>query len=120
MRWSARRQTAERRVRRPREAHRRSRRGARQRRAEGRLRAANKRRADRLCRTTKAHESQELKTYALSTSGACRHTARRDIALNWNNPKPSIKPLPRIGAETYRQAQLLGKSAEWQKLPCAR
>lgn len=63
----------------------------------------------------KAHESQELKTYALSTSEGVQATARRDIALNWNNPEAVDKAVARIGAETYRQAQLLGKSAEWQE-----
>ena len=63
----------------------------------------------------KAHESQELKTYGLSTSEGVQATARRDIALNWNNPEAVDKAVARIGAETYRQAQLLGKSAEWQE-----
>lgn len=63
----------------------------------------------------KAHESQELKTYALSTSEGVQATARRDIALNWNNPDAIDAASSRIRAEAYRQGQLLGKSAEWQE-----
>lgn len=60
------------------------------------------------------HEAQEFKTYALSTSEGIQSTALRDIGLNWNNPDAVNSAVDRIRAETYRQAQLLGKSAEWQ------
>ena len=60
------------------------------------------------------HEAGEFKTYALSTSEGIQSTALRDIGLNWNNPDAVNSAVERIRAETYRQAQLLGKSAEWQ------
>jgi soluble lytic murein transglycosylase len=60
------------------------------------------------------HEAQEFKTYALSTSEGIQSTALREIGLNWNNPDTVNSAVERIRAETYRQAQLLGKSAEWQ------
>lgn len=60
------------------------------------------------------HEAQEFKTYALSTSEGIQSTALREIGLNWNNPDAVNSAVERIRAETYRQAQLLGKSAEWQ------
>ena len=61
------------------------------------------------------HEAQEFKTYALSTSEGIQSTALREIGLNWNNPDTVNSAVERIRAETYRQAQLLGKSAEWQE-----
>lgn len=61
------------------------------------------------------HEAQEFKTYALSTSEGIQSTALRDIGLNWKNPDTVNSAVERIRAETYRQAQLLGKSAEWQE-----
>lgn len=61
------------------------------------------------------HEAGEYKTYALSTSEGIQSTALRDIALNWNNPDAINSAVDRIKAETFRQAQLLGKSAEWQE-----
>lgn len=61
------------------------------------------------------HEAREYQTYALSTSEGIQATALRDIALNWNDTKASDAAVERIRAETYRQAQLLGKSAEWQE-----
>lgn len=60
------------------------------------------------------HEAQEYKTYALSVTEGIQATAKRDIELNWNNPDAVSSAVERIRAETYRQAQLLGKSAEWQ------
>ncbi len=60
------------------------------------------------------HEAGEFKTYALSTSEGIQSTALRDIGLNWQNPDAVNSAVERIRAETYRQAQLLGKSAEWQ------
>ncbi len=62
-----------------------------------------------------AHESQEFKNYSLSTSEGIQSTALRDIGLNWNNPDAVGAAVERIKAETFRQAQLLGKSAEWQE-----
>lgn len=61
------------------------------------------------------HESSEYKTYALSVSDGVQSTALRDIGLNWNNPDAINSAVDRIKAETFRQAQLLGKSAEWQE-----
>lgn len=61
------------------------------------------------------HEAGEFKTYALSTSEGIQSTALRDIGLNWNNPDAVNSGVERIRAETYRQGQLLGKSAEWQE-----
>lgn len=61
------------------------------------------------------HEAGEFKTYALSTSEGIQSTALRDIGLNYNNPDAIDSAVERIKAETYRQGQLLGKSAEWQE-----
>lgn len=61
------------------------------------------------------HEAQEFKTYSLSVSEGIQSTAMRDIGLNWNNPDAVNSAVERIRAETYRQGQLLGKSAEWQE-----
>lgn len=61
------------------------------------------------------HESKEFETYALSVSEGVQSTALREIGLNWNNPENIDKAVNRIKAETYRQGQLLGKSAEWQE-----
>lgn len=61
------------------------------------------------------HEVQEFRTHALSTSEGIQSTSRRDIVLNYNNPDAVVSAVERIRAETYRQAQLLGKSAEWQE-----
>lgn len=60
------------------------------------------------------HEAGEFKTYGLSVSEGVQSTALRDIGLNYNNPDAVNSAVERIRAETYRQAQLLGKSAEWQ------
>lgn len=60
------------------------------------------------------HESKEYQTYALSVSSGVQSTAMRDISLNWNNPDAINSAVDRIKAETFRQAQLMGKSAEWQ------
>lgn len=61
------------------------------------------------------HEANEYKTHALSVSDGVQSTALRDIGLNWKNPAAVDSAVERIRAETYRQAQLLGKSAEWQE-----
>ena len=61
------------------------------------------------------HESSEFKTYSLSVAEGVQATALRDIELNWNNPDAVDSAVQRIQAETYRQASLLGKSAEWQE-----
>lgn len=61
------------------------------------------------------HEAGEFKTYGLSVSEGVQATALRDIGVNWNNPEAVNAAVERIKAETYRQAQLLGKSAEWQE-----
>lgn len=61
------------------------------------------------------HEANEFKTYGLSVSEGVMSTAIQDISLNWRDPEAVDKAVTRIKAETYRQAQLLGKSAEWQE-----
>lgn len=60
------------------------------------------------------HEADQFQEYSLSVSEGVQSTALREIGLNWNNPEVIDKAVQRIKAETYRQAQLLGKSAEWQ------
>lgn len=60
------------------------------------------------------HEAQEFKTYGLSVAEGVQSTALREISLSWRNPDAVDAAVERIRAETYRQAQLLGKSAEWQ------
>lgn len=62
-----------------------------------------------------AHEAEEFKNYSLSTSEGIIQTATREAELSWNNPDAVSKSTDRIKAEVYRQAQLLGKSAEWQE-----
>lgn len=61
------------------------------------------------------HEAGEFKTYGLSVSEGVQATAVRDIELNWKSPETVGAAVERIRAETYRQGQLLGKSAEWQE-----
>lgn len=60
------------------------------------------------------HEADQFNEYTMSVSEGVQSTALREIGLNWNNPEVIDKAVLRIKAETYRQAQLLGKSAEWQ------
>lgn len=60
------------------------------------------------------HEAGEFKTYSLSVADGIIATAQRDIGLNFANPEATGAAIERIKAETYRQAQLLGTSAEWQ------
>jgi soluble lytic murein transglycosylase len=60
-----------------------------------------------------AHEAQEMKTYQASVSEGVISTAQREIAVNWQNPQAVEAATKRIGAHTYRMAQLQGKSAEW-------
>lgn len=61
------------------------------------------------------HETAEFKNHSLSVAEGIQSTALRDIGLNWNNPQVVESAVERIKAETYRQAQLLGKSGEWQE-----
>lgn len=61
------------------------------------------------------HEADEFRTYALSVSEGVQATALREVALSWNNPEAIDAAVRRIKAQTYQQAQLLGKSAEWQE-----
>lgn len=60
------------------------------------------------------HFIQESTTYGLSVAEGIQKGAMDDIALNWNNPAAVNDAVTRIQAETYRQARLQGKSAEWQ------
>lgn len=61
------------------------------------------------------HEKEEFKNHSLSVAEGIQATALRDIGLNWNDPQAVQNAVERIKAETYRQAQLLGKSGEWQE-----
>lgn len=61
------------------------------------------------------HELSEFRTYALSVSEGVQATALREIALSWQDPEAIDKAVKRIRAHTYQQAQILGKSAEWQE-----
>lgn len=61
------------------------------------------------------HEADEFKTHSLSVADGIQATAIREIELNWRDPGVIQNAVTRIRAETYRQAQLLGKSAEWQE-----
>lgn len=60
------------------------------------------------------HVSSEYQTHALSVADGVQATATREIALKYNQPEVIDAAIQRIEAETYRQAQLLGKSGEWQ------
>lgn len=66
------------------------------------------------------HEANELKNYGLSVAEGVQSTALREIGLNYNNPQVIDAAVERIKAETYRQGQLLGKSAEWQEAQARR
>lgn len=61
------------------------------------------------------HEAGEFKNYSLSVSEGVQSTALREIGLSWRDPEAVGAAVERIKAETYRQGQLLGKSAEWQE-----
>lgn len=61
------------------------------------------------------HAVGEFKTYTLSQSEGIQATAARDIALNYRDPEKVNNAVQRMRAETYQQAKLLGKSAEWQE-----
>lgn len=61
------------------------------------------------------HESSEFQTYALSVSEGVQATAMREISLSWHDPEAIDKAVLRVKSEVYRQAELLGKSAEWQE-----
>lgn len=61
------------------------------------------------------HESQEFKVHSLSVAEGIQATALREISLGYRNPEVVAAAVARIRAETFRQAQFLGKSAEWQE-----
>lgn len=61
------------------------------------------------------HEADEFRTYSLSVAEGVQATALREIALSWDNPEAIDAAVLRIRAQTYRQGQMLGKSAEWQE-----
>lgn len=61
------------------------------------------------------HEADEFRTYSLSVAEGVQATALREISLSWNNPEAIDAAVLRIRAQTYRQGQMLGKSAEWQE-----
>ncbi|MGL4265207.1 MAG: transglycosylase SLT domain-containing protein [Afipia sp.] len=62
-----------------------------------------------------AHDRKEFVTHSLSVSEGIMATAMREISLNWDKPETIDQAQARIEAETYRQAKLQGKSAEWQE-----
>lgn len=61
------------------------------------------------------HEADEFRTHGLSVAEGIQATALREIGLRYNDPAAVDSAVRRIRAETYRQAHLLGKSAEWQE-----
>lgn len=61
------------------------------------------------------HEADEFRGYSLSVSEGVQSTALREIGVAWSNPEVVAESVERVRAETYRQAQLTGKSAEWQE-----
>ena len=61
------------------------------------------------------HERREYIGYQASVSEGVISTAQRDIALNWGNPDAVQAAIQRTQGEVYRQAKLMGKSAEWQE-----
>ena len=61
------------------------------------------------------HERREYIGYQASVSEGVISTAQRDIALNWSNPDAVQAAIQRTQGEVYRQAKLIGKSAEWQE-----
>ena len=61
------------------------------------------------------HERREYIGYQASVSEGVISTAQRDIALNWSNPDAVQAAIQRTQGEVYRQAKLMGKSAEWQE-----
>lgn len=61
------------------------------------------------------HEAGEFQTYALSVSEGVQATALREIGLNWHDPETIDKAVLRVRSEVYRQAELQGRSAEWQE-----
>ena len=65
--------------------------------------------------STMDHESREFQTYGLSVSEGVQSTAMREIGLNWDKPDVVLNAAGRIQAEVYRQAQILGRSAEWSE-----
>jgi len=61
------------------------------------------------------HSADEYKNYQLSVAEGVQQTALNEIGLNYNNPEVIAEAVDRIKANVYRQAQLTGKSAEWQE-----
>jgi len=61
------------------------------------------------------HAAQEYREHGLSVAEGIQNTALREIGLSWRDPAAVASAVNRIRAQTYRQAQILGKSAEWQE-----
>ena len=61
------------------------------------------------------HSADEYKTYQLSVAEGVQSTALNEIGLNYSDPVAVQGAVDRIKANVYRQAQLTGKSAEWQE-----
>lgn len=62
-----------------------------------------------------AHEGKAYREYQLSVADGVISTASREIGLAGGNADAVEAATSRIKSEVYRQAQLLGKSAEWQE-----
>ena len=61
------------------------------------------------------HATQEYVTHAMSIAEGVQATAMREIALNYDKPEVIDKAVLRIHSQVMRQAELAGKSAEWQE-----
>lgn len=59
------------------------------------------------------HEGREFRNYSLSVREGTIANRMNEIGLNYNNPEAVEQAVRSIGAATYDQARLLGKSAEW-------
>ena len=61
------------------------------------------------------HERREWVGHEASVSEGVIATAQREVSLNWSDQKAVGGAILRIQSEVQRQAQLLGKSGEWQE-----
>lgn len=61
------------------------------------------------------HERREWVGHEASVSEGVIATAQREVSLNWADQKAVGGAILRIQSEVQRQAQLLGKSGEWQE-----
>lgn len=61
------------------------------------------------------HELQQYNTHELSVAEGIQATEIDNIKRHFNDPEAVDASVQRIRAQVYRQAKLLGKSAEWQE-----